>query len=194
MMHFRLGELSDADFIAPLIYDTDPSHFEKAFGKRAIDGIVCLASMNSPINHSHITLCAINEEPVAIFALYSPETMNELVSEKPELRNFPFGPFGLRLFKEYRVLQKAMSMSIRACQRYLGMISVKREFRSVGYGRAILDSLDKTGFEVVLDVSRRNRKALSIYAKCGFRPETELPPEYPLENSVRLKRPSLSIR
>ncbi|HDP76844.1 MAG TPA: GNAT family N-acetyltransferase [Mesotoga infera] len=186
-MLFRPAESEDVPFVASLVFDTDPSHFRRAFGRRARRYVSGLILLNSPLNIRHITVCEFRGQPVAIYALYSMNEMRQLASSK-----FGFGDFftslsRFRLLMEIRTLRKAMRMSVSSTQSYLGIISVERDFRNMGFARMIFNYLFETCQEIVLDVSRSNDRALSIYAKYGFETETRVPLDYPVKDSIRLK-------
>jgi len=186
-MLFRSAEKEDVPFVASLVFDTDPSHFKRVFGRKVHKYVSGLVLMNSPLNIRHITICEVSGQPVAIYALYSMKEMRQLASSKPNLRDFLTSLPKFRLLLEFRTLQKAMRMSISSNQSYLGIISVERNFRNMGLARMIFDYLFETCQEIVLDVSRSNSRALSIYIRYGFRPETRLPQDYPVKDSIRLK-------
>ncbi|MBN2219195.1 MAG: GNAT family N-acetyltransferase [Kosmotogaceae bacterium] len=184
---YRQSEPSDLQFLPHLVFNTDPSHFKSALGNKALAGISRLLIIDSAINLGFITVCEIGKRPIAIYAFYSHEDMNRLAQLRVHMINFPFSVFGFRLLQEFRTLQRSMKMSILPKQKYLGLISVHEDFRNMGNGRRILNHLLEMNFEIVLDVSRRNRKALSLYSECGFEFETNLPSNYPVKDSIRMK-------
>lgn len=186
-MLFRPAEKEDVSFVASLVFDTDPSHFGRAFGRKAHGYLSRLILLDSPINISRITVCEFRRQPVAIYALYSMKEMSQLASSKSSFRDFLTSLSRLRLLMEIRTLRKAMRMSVLSSQSYLGIISVERDFRNMGFARMVFDYLLETCQEIVLDVSRSNGRALSIYTKFGFEHETRLPRDYPVKDSIRLK-------
>jgi len=177
-MLFRSAEKEDVHFVASLVFDTDPSHFKRAFGRKANKCVSELVLLNSPLNIRHMTVCEVSGQPVAIYALYSIKEMSQLASSRPNLRDFVPSLSKFRLLLEFRTLQKAMRMSISPNQSYLGIISVERNFRNMGLARMIFDYLFETCQEIVLDVSRSNTRALqyildmALDPKRGFRETT----------------------
>ncbi|MDD4206350.1 MULTISPECIES: N-acetyltransferase [unclassified Mesotoga] len=186
-MLFRQAEREDVPFVASLVFDTDPSHFRRAFGRKAHKFVSELILLNNPLNIRHITVCEFREQPVAIYALYSMKEMKQLASLKPNYRDFLTSLSRFRLLMEVRTLRKAMKMSVSSNQSYLGIISVERGFRNMGFARMVFSYLLATCQEIVLDVSKSNGRALSIYTRYGFKPEMRLPRDYPVKDSIRLK-------
>ncbi|PIJ62112.1 GNAT family N-acetyltransferase [Mesotoga sp. H07.pep.5.3] len=186
-IEYRQSESSDLQFVAHLVFNTDPSHFRRALGRKALAGISRLLIMGSAINLEFITVCEIGNRPIAIYAFYTHEEMNRLARVRVDMINFSFSIFGFRLLQEFRTLQRSMEMGVFPEQKYLGLISVHEDFRNKGYGRRILNHLLEMDAEIVLDVSRWNRKAISLYSECGFEFETNLPSNYPTKDSIRMK-------
>lgn len=168
----------DLDKSAELIIDTEPGLFHMFFGKnqkKAKERIIKLIKRgNNFYGYNHIYLAIKEDKILGLSVFYKGDQINKRRQEIIFMKTLDVFCLIRLLFVEKFFINRLITTKYADKELYISNICVDNNNRGKGVGKYILENIikyakSKDCDSIILDVTKNNKKAISLYEKYGFK-------------------------